>query len=387
MTALMMAVALGVVYVVGPGATGFAVLDTGAIISTNTTLELGESVTSMRVTGSVRGSGNVALYLGERVVFDTVTLNTSLENYCLDTCEVSLGVGSLRAVVDGDVLLIVTSFNYTSDTVVTIPEEVLDEINSENQTDGETEQTTDTAEEETSLFDFVGIEEVFNTSYQSEFDRGLYNRTEYNASGFVQLNASAPLSELPNEQQSTNIFGDEDYIINMSANVVLFHFNNDSSGNKENITHVYDWSNNGHNGTWVGSSSNGTAKLGNFSATFDGSDGVLRVFDTSMNSVDDLSIIFWTKINSNGGDWKAFVSGTTGTSNDYETGFTIDMGSVSTGSFSYINVQFAGDGGDAIDLKTSLHPFGEWVHVAVIFNNSIVKLYVNGIAEDSRSNL
>src|SRR3989344_5217072 len=105
----------------GVGVSGAAVLDTGAIISTNTTLELGESVTSMRATGSVSGSGDVALYLGDRIVLDTRTLNTSLENYCADSCEVGISASELRAVVDGDVLLIVTAFNYTSDTIATIP--------------------------------------------------------------------------------------------------------------------------------------------------------------------------------------------------------------------------------------------------------------------------
>src|SRR3989344_4129019 len=129
----------------GEAITGAAVLNTGAIISANTTLDLGENVTSLRVTGSVSGSGQIALYLGERVVFDTATLDTALADYCLETCEIALGAGSLRAVVDGDVLLIVTAFNYTSEeTVVTIPDETSDEINQTIGIGNETDETNQT---------------------------------------------------------------------------------------------------------------------------------------------------------------------------------------------------------------------------------------------------
>jgi len=175
----------------GEGITGAAVLNTGAIISANTTLDLGENVTSLRVTGSVSGSGQIALYLGERVVFDTATLDTALADYCLETCEIALGAGSLRAVVDGDVLLIVTAFNYTSEeTVVTIPDETSDEINQTigignetdetnqtlnltnetnqiNQTDGETDDEmdetpgTDTAQETFNAIENLNFEPLF----------------------------------------------------------------------------------------------------------------------------------------------------------------------------------------------------------------------------------
>ena len=129
----------------GEGITGAAVLDTGIVVSTNTTLDLGENVTSLRVTGSVSGSGQIALYLGERIVFDTATLDTTLLNYCMETCEVALGAGSLRAVVEGDALLIVTSFNYTSEeTVVTIPDETSDEINQTIGDGNETDETNQT---------------------------------------------------------------------------------------------------------------------------------------------------------------------------------------------------------------------------------------------------
>src|SRR3990167_2565275 len=111
----MLTLSYGLVSLFSGGITGFAVLDTGAIISENTTIELGEHVTSLRVTGSISGAGHVVLYLGNRVVVDTHVLNESLENYCLETCDVADSSSELHAVVDGDVLFIITGFNYTSD--------------------------------------------------------------------------------------------------------------------------------------------------------------------------------------------------------------------------------------------------------------------------------
>ena len=153
---------------VGEGITGFAVLDTGAIISTNTTIPLDASVTSIRITGSMSGSGDVVLYLGDKKVLDTVLLNESLENYCLETCSDVHG-DTLTAVVDGDALLIITAFNYTSDTIVTIPEETQTNQTNQtnqtfNQTGGDAEQTT----EPVTLSEDVGIEAVFNTSNSTQ---------------------------------------------------------------------------------------------------------------------------------------------------------------------------------------------------------------------------
>src|SRR3989344_9436846 len=84
----MLTLSYGLVSLFSGGITGFAVRDTGAIISENTTIELDEPVTSLRVTGSISGSGNVTLYLGDRIVVDTNVLNESLDDYCLETCAV-----------------------------------------------------------------------------------------------------------------------------------------------------------------------------------------------------------------------------------------------------------------------------------------------------------
>src|SRR3989344_8267582 len=115
-----------------PPLTGFAVLDTGAIISATSTLEEEVIVSSMRVTGSFSGNGNATLYLGDKIILDSRLLNaTSFESYCAETCIDVDGSVSLHAVVEGDALLVVTYFNYTTDTneesEVSVPEESANE--------------------------------------------------------------------------------------------------------------------------------------------------------------------------------------------------------------------------------------------------------------------
>src|SRR3989344_8259168 len=279
--------------------TGAAILDTGAVINSNSTFDLGLNVTSLRITGSVSGTGNMMLYLGDRIVVDTRILNESLENYCFDTCEVSTGVSELRAVVDGDVLLIVTSFNYTVETVeetvniLPIEEnETMNETNQTNQTNQTFNQTDgEQMPEPVTLSEDVGIEAVFNTSNSTQFDSGRYNRTEFNTSGFVQLNQSDLLQELPNNRlnETNYTFGG----IDMVGNVLLFHFNNESGKENTTQTGVHDWSGNNHNGTWFGrGQSNGTAKLGTFAGGFDGVNDYINI-TRNINATTGLTITAW----------------------------------------------------------------------------------------------
>ena len=116
---------------------------------------------------------------------------------------------------------------------------------------------------------FVVQAATFATTSQSEFNEGTYVRTFYNTSGFVQLNASmlngsyvskvfdagknaewqsilwtegTPYGkELPNNQATETYLGGA----NMTRNVLLVHFNNDTG---ENATFTKDWSGFGNNG-------------------------------------------------------------------------------------------------------------------------------------------
>ncbi|MBU1622225.1 MAG: LamG domain-containing protein [Nanoarchaeota archaeon] len=116
----------------------------------------------------------------------------------------------------------------------------------------------------------------FITNSQSDFNEGTYNKTFYNASGFVQLNEtynngtytskvfdagsiaswptisweSSAYGNLPNAQAET-FFANHN--INMSGNILLMHFDQDTNYN-ETLSYVYDYSGNGNNAVCGGTS-------------------------------------------------------------------------------------------------------------------------------------
>jgi len=123
--ALLIALLLGLGIYLGPGITGAAILDTGAILNTNSTFDLGENVTSLRVTGMFSGSGHGIMYLNDRIVIDTALLNsTSFTDICVDTCA-DINGANLTAVIDGELTFIITQFNYTTIISGTTPEQLV----------------------------------------------------------------------------------------------------------------------------------------------------------------------------------------------------------------------------------------------------------------------
>ncbi|MBI2111937.1 LamG domain-containing protein, partial [Candidatus Woesearchaeota archaeon] len=103
------------------------------------------------------------------------------------------------------------------------------------------------------------------------------------------------LGELPSNQK--NEISSNDYAsgnINMTGNVLLFHFNNDTSVG-ENKSHVYDHSGQGNNGTWNGSGiRNGDPRLGAFSGEFDGGD-YIDLNPSNRLSDTNVVIALWVK--------------------------------------------------------------------------------------------
>lgn len=126
-----------------------------------------------------------------------------------------------------------------------------------------------------SLFVSLAYASTFIDNSQSGFNSGTYNWTFYNSSGFVQLNSSRLngtytsqifnagsssrwnniswtqggyyQQELPNNQVVETSFGSGN--ANMTGNVLLMHFNNDTG---ENATFFKDWSGMNNNGTCSG---------------------------------------------------------------------------------------------------------------------------------------
>src|SRR3989338_6596328 len=110
-----------------PTITGFAVLDTGGIWSQNSTVVLDANVTSLRITGSISGTGSATMRLAERLVYSSSQFTSSFENVCLDSCSISEPYSELTIVIDGEAQLAITEFNYTT--------EVLNETNSSSATE------------------------------------------------------------------------------------------------------------------------------------------------------------------------------------------------------------------------------------------------------------
>ena len=121
----------------GGNLTGFAVLDTGGIWSQNLTVQLEQNVTFLRVSGSMSGTGNATMWLGNRLVYDSRQFTSSFDNVCADTCIVADAMDMLNIIVEGDVLLAITVFNYTEENTTESTETVLIqpiENNSTNET-------------------------------------------------------------------------------------------------------------------------------------------------------------------------------------------------------------------------------------------------------------
>ena len=140
----------------------------------------------------------------------------------------------------------------------------------------------------------------FTTNSQSTFDEGTYQKTFYNTSGFVQLNATNVTGnytskifdagalaswnniswtqggyyqkELPSNQVTETEIGGA----NMTGNVLLIHFNNDSAYG-ENSTLAYDFSGNGRNGTVVNATFTTNGKLGAGAMFFDGDNDYVTI--------------------------------------------------------------------------------------------------------------
>ncbi|MBI4153127.1 hypothetical protein HY497_01270, partial [Candidatus Woesearchaeota archaeon] len=107
-----------------PEITGQAVLEQGMVFSAGRSVGLDAPVARLRVSGYIEGNGSARLYLGHRLVIDSSQLQeadgyATFDQLCIETCDAADGASELRAEIEGDVLVVITAFNYT---VATIPE-------------------------------------------------------------------------------------------------------------------------------------------------------------------------------------------------------------------------------------------------------------------------
>jgi hypothetical protein len=123
---------------------------------------------------------------------------------------------------------------------------------------------------------------------------------------------------------------------------------------------------------------------------FDGTDDYINVWNTGITSLTKASIVVWAAPESDNSNYEAIFSGRAGPADDdYVTGITIDQGDIEyvpRSSFSYLNCEGKGFT-SAVDLLTSDIAFGTMTHLAITIEHGTneVKLYVNGVAEGTRT--
>ena len=236
---------------------------------------------------------------------------------------------------------------------------------------------------------------------QSDFDSGTYFQTEWNSSGFVwlapsntsgnftsqifnagsisQWNNISWFTEVPYNQELPDNQAVEtgDFLrgANMTGNVLLLHFNNDSAYG-ENDTHVYDFSGNGNNGTITSAiwNSSGGKLYGGY--TFDGSDDYVDCGnDLSLmfnESDDDFTYGAWIySKNPEAGSWQGIIyHGAAGESQGH-------LGINPTGYLS----SGTGDGSTWQTHQTTyLISQNTWIYVTMALdrNTDVMKIYANG---------
>jgi len=232
---------------------------------------------------------------------------------------------------------------------------------------------------------------TYFTANITETTMDIYNFSLWhNISGTWTLNQTEYL-ELPDNQEDDTLNE-----LNMTGNVLLFHFNNDLSYG-ENATRTYDFSGNGNNGTIPQVKDNDafinqtTYKLGNGSLHLDGDTDYLIVDnDASFGSMTDWTISYWVyPIAYNAADQSEVITifgPTAGTDYKFEYGHEKDGDYymvVASEDCSTTNLNGPNE------FQGTAPPLNQWTHVTWVTvgyiesSNGKTYIYVNGILVDS----
>ncbi|MDO8460700.1 MAG: LamG-like jellyroll fold domain-containing protein [Nanoarchaeota archaeon] len=233
---------------------------------------------------------------------------------------------------------------------------------------------------------------TFVDNSSSNFNLGTYSWTFYNSSGFVQLNSSRLngtftsqifnpgysqwnniswtqggyyQQELPNNQAVETNLG----WANMTGNVLLMHFNNDSSYG-ENSTRVYDFSGNGNNGTVNGSTWNSSGKL-NGGYSFDGVNDYIDAGNgASLNITTAITLGAWVYPTANGSYLRIVAK------YGDSPKFSYVLGRHETAVYFALFIQ----GGAQTYFGTAGNvPLNVWSHVIATWDGATMRAFVNGV--------
>lgn len=244
--------------------------------------------------------------------------------------------------------------------------------------------------------------EIFEDNDSSDFLEGNFSRTFYNVSGFIQLNISQGfttgnfssrifdaginstwnniswISELCYGCELTNngAIEQSNFVrpLDMIGNILLTHMN-ELSGN------ILDYSGNGYNGVptlFEGTEYSASGKFNN-SLDFEngiGSNGEYINFSTppQLNSLgNQISLEAWIRPESFPNDPTIIDKGTSLLS------FYVSSGANNLLTFI---LDTSSGGATTYTADTDMNP-GEWYHVAATYNGSQVRLYLNGVLDDT----
>jgi concanavalin A-like lectin/glucanase superfamily protein/FG-GAP repeat protein len=222
---------------------------------------------------------------------------------------------------------------------------------------------------------YIMLNNSLNGSYISRvFDLSYY--VSWNNISWIELD-----KELPNNAVDTS---DEFNGFNMSENVLLMHFNNDSDYG-ENDTYFYDFSGSGNNGTCTECPAlNSSGKLES-AYTFDGINDKIGINDsTSFDfGTGPVSFSFWMKLNQAYTDSSQYMMPILTSYESNDDNFYISLSGTESGvSTRYGELVFK------LENKPTTTAYAEtsqnfwsanvWYHVAVTRNAETANVYING---------
>ncbi|MBI3623555.1 S8 family serine peptidase [Candidatus Pacearchaeota archaeon] len=176
------------------------------------------------------------------------------------------------------------------------------------------------------------------------------------------------------------------YPINLSGNLLIYHFNNESAFG-ENNTRFYDFSNKGNNATGKAFDNNEiVAGKFNKSIYFDGNDSVETINTVDISNSSKITVSFW--VNSSGAISSDYILAESST--DYNT--NSNSWAVVFRSDKRIDFCLRGNSPAEYSCWTSSSSLtaGQWYHVVGVFDRSLgfgseSKGYINGVLDGTNT--
>ena len=139
----------------------------------------------------------------------------------------------------------------------------------------------------------------------------------------------------------------------------------------------FDRSGSGNNGTLVNGPTFNSSSQG--AIVFDGTDDYVNC--GNLSTLNNITVQMFVNVTSNTGNYRAFAAAK-GASQDYDSGFNIDMLIGSSTSFSNCNIEggFLRIPGGTNFMQSSV-PFGTWCNICFTVSPTYIQFYLNGVPQ------